>query len=73
MHARAGVHRADEHEVRRVGHRRLRAGDRHHTILDRLSEHLEHLLAELRKLVQEQHAAMRQADLARTRPAAPAD
>ena len=51
---------------------RARARDRHAPFLERLAQHLEHVAAELEHLVEEQHAVMREADLAgpRLRPAA---
>jgi hypothetical protein len=73
MHAGAGIHRGDEHEVRRVGDGRLRTRDRHDSVLDRLAQHFQHLLAELRQLVQKEHTPMREADLARPGLSATAD
>ena len=46
----------------------LRAADGDDLVLQRLAQHLQHVLAELGQLVQEEHAAVRQADLARPRP-----
>ena len=42
-------------------------------LLERLTQHLEHAAIEFRHLVEEQHAVVRQADLARPRRAAAAD
>ena len=72
--ARAGVHRPDQHELGREADRPLGPPDRDDPVLQRLAQHFERLVPELRDLVQEQHAAVGQADLAGPRPAdAPAD
>ena len=70
--ARAGVHRADQHEPRGESDRPRGARDPDAAFLDRLPQHLEDMPAELRHLVEKQHAVVRQADLAgpRVRPAA---
>ena len=49
------------------------AGDRHHPVLERLAQRLERAAPELRQLVQEQHAVVGEADLARPRDGAAAD
>jgi hypothetical protein len=51
----------------------LRPGDRHHPVFERLAEHFEHVLAELRQLVEGEDASMRQGDLTRSGPAPAAD
>jgi len=71
--AGAGVHRADEHHLGRERHRALRPADHHRAVLQRLAQHFQAILAELGQLVEEQHAAVRQRDLTRARPASPAD
>ena len=45
----------------------------HAAFLDRLPQHFEHVPAELRHLVEKQHAVVGQADLARSRLRAAAD
>ena len=71
--AGTGIHRRGEHEARRIAQAHRGARDRHDAVLHRLAQHLEHVLAELGKLVQEQHAAVREAHLARPRIGAAAD
>ena len=71
--ARARVHRADEHEAGGEDRRARRAGDRHAPFLERLTQHLQDVAAELEHLVEEQHAVMREADLAGTRLRSAAD
>ena len=44
------------------------AGKRDGAVLQRLTEHLQRIPAELRQLVQKEHAAMGEAHLARPRP-----
>ena len=65
--AGARVHRGDELEARgKVGlARRARDGDA--ARLERLAQHFEHVAAELRQLVEEEHAVVRERDLAGTR------
>ncbi len=65
--ARAHVHRADEHEASREERVPPDARDRHHAVLQGLPQRLENGTRELGQLVQEQHAAMRERDLARPR------
>ena len=69
--ARARIHRADQHEARGEDRRPRGARDAHHPFLDRLTQHFEHVPAELRHLVEEQDAVMREADLARAAGAGP--
>ena len=71
--ARAGVRGGDEHEARREDHDLLAADDRHVAVLERLAERLEARARELRELVQEEHAAVRQRRLARLRRVRAAD
>ena len=71
--AGTGIHRGREHEPGGIRQAHRRAGDGHDAVLHRLPEHLEHVLAELGQLVEEQHAAVRQAHLARTRERPAAD
>ena len=54
-----------------IGRSSQRAADRDHPVLQRLAQHLQHVLAELRQFVQEQHAVVGQADLARAGDAPP--
>ena len=60
----AWVHRADELEVGREGQRALRPADGDGFVFHRLAHHLQHAHAKLGQLVQEEHAAVGQADLA---------
>ncbi len=61
---RTRIHRRHEHETGRILHREPRAADGDHTILQGLAQDLQHLALELGQLVQEEHAVVRQADLA---------
>ena len=63
----AGVHCTHEHEVCRkgLGPGNARYGDL--AVLKRLTQHLEHVLAKLRQLIEKQHAVVCKADLARAR------
>src|SRR5581483_2940288 len=71
--ARAEVHRREELEPGRVDRPPLGAGDADDAVLDRLAERLERLAVELRELVEEEDAAVGEADLAGERGAAAAD
>jgi hypothetical protein len=62
--AGAGVHRRDEQELGRHRHRLARASDRDDAVLERLAQRFEHVATELRQLVEEQHAVVRQRHLA---------
>ena len=62
--ARAGVHAGHQHEAGLVLRLAADAGHRYHTIFERLAQGFEGIAAELRQLVQEQHAVVGQADLA---------
>ncbi len=53
------------HQVGRVGDAAAGAADGHDLVLDRLPQHLEDAVAELRQLVEEEHAAVAERDLAR--------
>ena len=58
------VHRGHEHETGRIFHGEFGAADGDHTILQGLAQHLQHLPFELGQFIQEQHAIVREADLA---------
>src|SRR5690606_26214419 len=64
--ARARVHRRDQEEARGERYRAAGARDRERTGLQRLTHRLECVRGELRELVQEQHAAVRERDLTGT-------
>ena len=64
MSARAGVHRAGEHETRGVAHGEPCAAEPDRTLLDRLPERLERGPPELRQLVEEEDAVVRERGLA---------
>ena len=70
--ALARVHCRHQLEVGREGERALRTRDSDNFVFQRLAQHLQHALAELRQLIQKKHAAMRKRDLARARPIAAA-
>ena len=71
--ARAGIHRGDQlASGREVGLLR-RARNRDAAGLQRLAQHLEHVPVEFREFVEEQHAEVRERDLARLRRVAAAD
>ncbi len=70
--ARAGVHGSHELVVGRDGERALRAADGDHLILQRLPQDFENPLTELRELIQKEHPAVSQGDLAGMRPVAAA-
>ena len=63
--AGAEVHRRDELEASREERHALRARDADDAVLERLAERLERGPQELRQLVEQQHAAVREARLAR--------
>ena len=67
--ARARIRRRDEHEAGREDHHLLTADDRHVAVLERLAQRLQARAGELRQLVEEEHAAVRQGRLARLRRA----
>ena len=72
-HARARVHGRDQGEVCREGEGAGGAGQRHRVILQRLAQPLQLGGPELRHLVEEEHPAVGQADLAGARPRPAAD
>ena len=57
--ARAGVHRGDEHEARRVGGRAAGPGDGDRALLERLAQRVEDARVELAKLIEEQATGVR--------------
>ena len=71
--ARARVHRANQHEPRRECNGSHGARDPHRAFLERLAQHFQDVPAELRHLVEEEHALVRQADLTRPRRLTAAD
>ena len=71
--ARARVRGGDEHEARREDHDLLAADDRHVAVLERLPQRLEARARELRQLVEEEHAAVRERRLAGLRRVGAAD
>ena len=71
--AGAGVHRSDEHEPGREDGGSRGTSDRDAAFLERLAQHLEHAPIELRHLVEEEHAVVRERDLTRARDGAAAD
>jgi uncharacterized protein (UPF0335 family) len=71
--AGAGIHRRDQLKTgRKIGLAR-RARDRDVAGFERLAQHFQHVAAEFRQLVEEQHAVVGQRNLARTRHPAAAD
>ena len=62
--AAAGVHGTDQHEAAGQRQGAGGAGDGHKAVLQRLAQRLQRRLAELRQLVQKQHAVVRQGYLA---------
>ena len=71
--AAARVHRRDQLHPRGKGDVRVGAGDADVPGLERLAERIEHRALELGKLVEEQHAEVREADLAGPDPEPAAD
>src|SRR5947207_929842 len=71
--AATGVGRGDELEARGEIRDAAGARDGDAAVLERLAQRLEHVLLELRQLVQEQHPAVGERHLARPRRAAAAD
>ena len=65
--ARAWIHRRHQHETRGEITGRRGSGDRDVPIFKWLTHHLQHVAAEFRELVQEEHAAVRERDLPRLR------
>ena len=73
MAAAARVHRRDQLDPRREGDMGVGAGDADAAGLERLAQRIEHRPLEFGQLVEEQHAQMREADLARAHPQPAAD
>src|SRR6185437_12735983 len=71
--AGAGVHGRGQHEARGEAERHCGARNGDLTVLKRLAENLEDVARELGKLVQEEEAVVREADLAGTRDHAATD
>jgi hypothetical protein len=71
MAAWTRIHGSDKHEAGRKGQAAVRPADGDGLVLHRLAHHFQHAAIELRQLVEEEHAAMRQADFAGSRPVAP--
>ena len=71
--ARAQVHRPDQLEARRKLCLAARAGDADHAVLERLAERLQRRPRELGELVEQQHAVVGEARLARPRAGAASD
>ena len=65
MSSGARIHRADEHEVGRESECAGGAEDDRHVVFQRLAQRLQVAGTKRGQLVQEKHAAVRQADLAR--------
>ena len=65
--AGARVHRGDQREACGIGEGAGGARDRDGPLLERLAHHFERRARELRQLVEEEHAVLREADLARVR------
>ena len=70
--AGAGVHGSHQLEIGGESQRALRPADGDDLVLDGLAHHFQDTRAELGQLVQEEHAAVRQGNLAGMRPVAPA-
>ena len=62
--ALAWVHSADQHELAGIGNAAADPGDGDAAVLHGLAQHLQRIRAELGQLVEEQHAAVRERDLA---------
>ncbi len=69
----ARVHRGDEHHAGRKGHGAHHTRDGDAIVLQRLAQNLDYVLAELGKLVEEEHPVVGKADLAGARHRAAAD
>src|SRR4051812_157317 len=70
---RTWIERRGECEARRKRRGARDATDCHEPILHRLPHHLERVAAKLRKLVEKQHAVMREAHFTRSRRSSAAD
>ncbi len=64
MAAAARIHRRDQHEAGRVGDAVIGPAHRDLAVLQRLAQRIQHARIELRQFVEEQHALMRQRNLA---------
>src|SRR5690606_7271934 len=73
MAAAAGVHRRDELDARRESDMGVGARDADFARLQRLAQRIEHAALEFGKLVEEEDAEMREADLARAHAQPAAD
>jgi hypothetical protein len=73
MAAAAGVHRRDQLDPRRKGHMGIGTSDADAPGLERLAKRIEDRALKFRKLVEEQHAEVREADLAGADTKAAAD
>jgi len=62
--AAAGIHRGNQHEARRIGDGMIGARDCDLAVLQRLAQRIQYARIELRQFIKEQHALMRQRDLA---------
>src|SRR5690606_10932175 len=71
--AGAGVHGGDQLEAGREAHLVARPGDHDLATFQGLAKGFQHLAVELRQFVEKEHPLVRQADLARSRPAAATD
>ena len=71
--AGAGVHRRRQHKTGRVSNRAADAGDGNGFVLQGLAQRFQDGVAELRQLVQKQHAAVAQSDFARAQHPPAAD
>ena len=63
----AGVHRGEQHKRRRILYAELGPRDRHTSLFERLTQHLEHGAFELRQLIQKEHPMVGQGYFARLR------
>src|SRR5579872_6011387 len=60
------IHGRDQHEISGIGNGSLSARDCHNLIFEWLAQNFVKVLPKFGWLIEEKHAAMRQADLART-------
>jgi len=71
--AGTGIHGGDEHDAGRIGDGVAGSAQPDDAVLDGLAERFEHVPAELGQLVEEEHAVVRERDLAGSRNRAAAD
>ena len=64
---RTGIHRRRQHKPRRKAQTHRRPRNRHMPVLQRLSQHLQHIPRKLRQLIQKKQTIVRQRNLARPR------